>query len=398
MPDTLEQTPASTEAQTQQPAVNNELAANMAASLNAFLPADKQIATPQANAEEGAQQNAEESVPRETPPAQTSADQPFQFSAFTEKYGHKTPEEVFKELDAWRAHQANPGSDIEFKDDESANIFKAFTKGDLEPIRQYLNRQHEINSLIGLEVTGDTAAQIVKFGMQLKHKDLKPEEIDWLYNKRFSVPPKPAMGADEDQLDYDARVSAWQQVANDKQMELMIEAKMIRPEFESAKKQLTLPKVIDAPDEGYAQYRKMLEDQAKQDAEVREAYKTFTPKSIETKLPFKDEANKISFEFQFEPDKDNFAKSVDMVSDMDKFWGLFYKPDGTPDRQKFLAFVDRAVNFDSYLIAAMTQAKNAAIKAQLPDNTGNGIIRQLPQQQEENELDKNMKAALHGFM
>lgn len=400
MPDVLEQPPASLEAPTPQPAINAELAANMAASLNGYLPKDQQIVVPDAPAE-GAP--PAEQAPIVNNPPVTQPDSivppatPFQFTPFTEKFGYQTPEEAIKEIEELRTFKNSPGHPVEFKDEESAELFKSFTTGDREKLREYLNAQHNISRLVSLEVTKDSAAEIVKYGMQLKYKDLKPEEVEYMYNKKFTIPPKPMQGADEEEIDYNERVSQWQQVASDRQMELLIEAKMMRPDLESAKKQITLPKAIETPDEAYAQYQKMLEQQDKIKADTQQAYKAFTPKSIESKVKFIDEANKIDFEFQYEPDKDSFAKTVELVSDEEKFWKLFSLPDGTPDRLKWFKAVHFMLNEEQYITEAMTQAKNAALKANLPDNSS-GIVRQLPQSQEENELDKQMKIALQGHM
>lgn len=396
MPDTDVQT-----AQAAAPSDNGqkEIAAMMAASLNAFVPQDKQIVVPQP-VEQPPQQPTD--VPRETPAAQQPATQPavqpdtlpFQFSTFSEKFGYKSPDEAIKEIEELRAFRNAPGVPAAFKDDEAANIYKALSEGKYDDVRVHLEQQHRINSLMGLEVTKDTAADIVKYGMQLKYKDLTPQEIDYKFNKQFSIPAKPVQQAGEDQVEYEERVAEWQQIATDKQMELMIEAKMIRPEFEGAKKQFTFPKAIDSSDEGYVQYQKMLENEAHMQEETRKAYEAFQPGQIAVKMPFVDEPNKINFEFQFEPDKDSFGKTVQAVSNVDEFWKLFQKPDGTPDRQKFLEVIHRGLNLNSYLIAAMTQAKNAAIKAQLPDNSQGGLLRQMPQGQEPSEFDKQMKASL----
>jgi hypothetical protein len=405
MPDTLETAQAAAPSDNGQ---TTELAAMMAASLNAYLPEDKKIVAPQ---QQAAPAEGEPNVSRGTPaepaqgqpasqqqPAAQPEGQPFQFSMLTEKFGYKTPEEALKEIEELRAYKNAPWVDQQFKDAEAAAIYKGIAEGNYDLVREHLNRQHDVSRLSSLEVNKDTAAQIVKFGMQLKYKDLTPDEIDYKFNKQFSVPPKPVMQTGEDQQEYDDRLAQWQQVANDRQMELMIEAKMIRPEFDSAKKQFTFPKAIDSTDEGYAQYQKALAEEARVQEETKQAYQAFQAANLATKIPFVDEPNKIKFDFQYEPDKESFSKTIQMVSDQEQFWKNFQKPDGTPDREKFLKTIHYGLNIERYMIEAMTQAKNAAIKAQLPDNNEGGLLRQMPQAQEGSELDKQMKAALHGYM
>jgi hypothetical protein len=400
MSDTLETAQAAAPSDNGQ---SPELAAMMAGSLNPFLPQDKQIPVPQPPVVEqaAAQQDV---VPRGTvegqpaqqpitqPVVQPEA-QPFQFSVLTEKYKWNTPEEAMKAIDELAAFKNAPGTPAEFKDAEAAAIYKGLSEGNYDLLREHLNRQHEVGRLSGLEVNKDTAAQIVKYGMQLKYGSLTPDEIDYKFNKQFSIPPKPLQQAGEDQTDYEDRVAEWQQVATDKQMELMIEAKMIRPEFDSAKKQFTFPKAIESTDEGYAQYQKMLENETQMQEETEKIYQAFQPAQLAVKLPFIDEPNKINFEFQHEPDKESFSKTIEILSDAAKFGKNFQKPDGTYDREKFAKVIHYGLNFEDSLIRAMTQAKNAAIKAQLPDNSQGGLVRQLPQGQEPNELDQHMRMA-----
>lgn len=176
----------------------------------------------------------------------------------------------------------------------------------------------------------------------------------------------------------------------------MIEAKLAKPDLVSAKSNIVLPNIEEPIDEGYATYKKNMEQQALEDKEVLAAYKSLLASQLETKISFNDEPNKIAFEFQFIPDADSFAKAVNIVSDHEQFWNLFKHPDGSPNRTKFLDTVYYAMNKEKVLTEAMKQAKNATIKATLPDNSA-GSDRQLTQPVEENELDKLMRASLKGY-
>jgi len=174
----------------------------------------------------------------------------------------------------------------------------------------------------------------------------------------------------------------------------MIEAKMAIPKLEAAKSQIKLPEIPNSIDEDYLQYRKMLEEQPVIDAEVTAAYKSYTPDSIETKIPFTDETNKIGFEFQYKPSAETFQKSVGMALDINTFFENFKKPDGTPDRLSFLKALDFAINKDSIILEAIKQTKNATIKSFLPDNiNGNGQRMSPSMTGEPNELQKYMQAA-----
>lgn len=371
----------------QQPDAATELAQQMAIALGGQMPAEQQQAAP-GTEEAAAAAQAQQAV---------STDY---FTPIKEKFGYQSHEDAIKEIEELRAFKATPTVDIPFENEDSERLFKAVTKGDRKAVYEILHKEQQLDRYLTAEVTADTAADIVKLGMQLKYKDLSPAEIDYKFKKTFAVPPKPTQDIAEEPEDFNLRLSAWQEIANDKAMELLIEAKLAKPELTAAKSKLVFPEIIDSEDEGYVQYKKSLEQQpqlqaelAKRDAEIAAIYKAFTPKTLETKLAFIDEPNKINFEFQYEPDAESFSKAQAMVADEQSFFNSFKNPDGTPDHKGFLEAIYFAKNKDKMLLEAIKQGKNAMIKASLPDNSG-GVIRQMNiGAGEPSELDKAMASA-----
>jgi len=218
------------------------------------------------------------------------------------------------------------------------------------------------------------------------------------FKKQFSIPKEPVFNeVNETEEEWKLKHDEWTSNVADIEREKIIEAKLIKPELEAHKAKLILPDIEADVDEDYVNWKQSQEQSSKIDAETVEAYKAFTPKSIETKLNFNDEANKVAFEFQYEPTVEELAKSVEMVTDIKKFYQKFIGQDGKPDRQGFLRAIHFAVNADSMLLEAMKQSKNATIKSRLPDNrvtdSNGGIVRQLPQDQQMSELDTYMQAA-----
>jgi hypothetical protein len=368
-----------------------DFAAHMAIALNGGI-------TPQA-AEQASGSNEQGAAATKTSVAQeTSQNDPF--GLFKEKFGYENPEAAIQDIERLRAFEAQPRvPEFTVPDDESGRILRALAAGKREEVWKALDHEMRIERLLGAEVTKDNAADIVKMGMALKYKDhnLSPDEINYRFNKQFGLPPKPELQMDEEDADFQNRLLVWQEQATDKQMELMIEAKITRPDLQNSKGKLEIPDIETPVDEGYVQYQKMLEQSTQQDAETKAAYQKLTPKAVETKLNFKDEANKIAFEFQYEPDADKFKKAVEIASNSDLFWQTFTNSDGTPNRTLFLESIMYALDKQNILLSAMSQAKNATIKASLPDNSQGGLVRQIPQSQEPNELEKYMNAALAGY-
>lgn len=380
---TTEQPAAQTEAQIQ-------LAQQMAIALNGGIPPDLQqqaAATTEVAAAAAAQ-------------AQPAAPVDY-FGTIKEKFGYQTHEDAIAEIEQLRAFKATPPvKELEFENEESRRFFEAAVRGDRKIVYETLHKEHQLDRHLTGEVTAESATDIVKLGMQLKYKDLSVAEIDYKFKKTFAVPPKPVQSDVEDETDYNSRLSAWQEIADDKAMELLIEAKLAKPELELAKSKLVFPEIVQNEDDGYVQYKKALEqqpalqaEQEKRNAEAIAAYQAFTPKSIETKLNFTDEANKINFDFTFEPDQESFAQTQAMVKDTESFFNSFNDKDGNPDRKAFLEAVYFAKNRVKIILEAINQGKNAAVRATLPDNSQGGLVRQMANVQEPSELHKQMQQA-----
>jgi hypothetical protein len=364
------------------PEIKAELDRQMAISLNGGAPPQ----TPQSTAGKG-QDN-------ETPPA-PPADP---FGIVKEKFGYESPEAAVLDIERLRAfHAAPPVQPLKFENPVSQQVVEALQAGKLNEVHEILDQQLKIDRLTAGEMTADSAADVVKLGMQIKYKDLTPAEINFRFNKQYGLPPKPALLPAEDQDEYNERVAAWQAIVDDKKMELLIDAKLARPELAASKSKLVFP-TIDRPQEAaFQEWQKSIAEDDRLSAETTEAYKAFTPKSLESKQHFTDKDNKVDFDFTYEPDPEGFNQAMTLVSDIEEFWKSYYNPDGTPDRKRFLADVYFMKNRDKVIAAALRQSMNATIKAGLPDNSTGGLVRQLPQTQEPNELDKMMRASLKGY-
>ncbi len=370
----IEQTAAAVE--TQQP---SELQQMMDISLNGGIIAAKT----QEQGQEGGEGQQQQAAVIEQPV--------FSFEQLKEKFKYEKPEDVFTEIEALRAFKNAPPSnsvDIEFANEKSEKLFKAWQAGKVDEVFDYINQERKIDKLIGAEVTKDTANDIIKLGMQLKYQieGLTPEEINYKFNKQYGLPKEPQGDPEDDE--FKEKHEVWKEQVADIETSKIIDAKVAKRELEAAKTKLVLPEIEATTDENYNQWQKSLEETKRISEEATQEFKSFTPKVLETKLNFNDEANKISFQFQFEPDSESFNKVIELVTNEEKFAEHF------PDRKSFLEAMYFGINKEKVLMEAMKQSKNAAIRAGLPDNTQGGIVKQLPQVQEANELDTMMKISL----
>lgn len=315
---------------------------------------------------------------------------PVSFDSIREKFSYQTPEDAIKEIEEYRKFKENPVAEIEFENDASRKLFEAIKGGKQKEAYAILAEQETLDSYTSNEISKENAEDIIKLGMKYKF-GLSNPEVDHKYKKQFSIPKEPIQGVDDDADEFSEKHNEWKNQVADIEMDKIIEAKGYRPELEARKSKLILPEIEAEVDQDYLQWKKSQEIDPAIEAERVAELKSYTPKTIETKINFNDEANKIAFEAQYEPTVEDLGKTVEMMTDINKFYGLFIGQDGKPDRKGFAKALHMAVNYDKVLQTVMNQTKNATIKSLLPDNSG-GIVRQLVQPQQVNELDAQMKA------
>ncbi|MES2382395.1 MAG: hypothetical protein V4538_15215 [Bacteroidota bacterium] len=156
--------------------------------------------------------------------------------------------------------KANPPKveEIKFDDDQSKHIYELLREGGdkKKEVLKFLATQEKIEALVSSEVTKENAADIVKFGMQLKSKasgsELTDFEINRLFNRKFQMPEKPTLEdvksdstileSDEEKV-YQERLSKWQSQVEEVNLDISIEAKQLKPDLEKAKAELVLPEI-----------------------------------------------------------------------------------------------------------------------------------------------------------
>lgn len=319
---------------------------------------------------------------------------PFEFNVFKEKFGYEKPEQVLEEIEQLRALKENPPKqEIQYANEESKAIAQLLAEGKQEEVYNYLSKKMEIDRIVSQEVTAQNADEIIKLSMKSTYSSLNDEQIQHKFNRQYNIPKEPVQSLSEDDEEFEARHNEWKEVVEQVKMDKIIDAKMALPTLEKLKQDIVLPKIESTVDEGYLEWQKSLNDLEQQDALTKEAYKTLQPKDVETKLNFIDEANKINFEFQFQPDGEGFKKAVEVASDMGKFYQSFFDSEGKPNRQMFVDAIYFAMNKQKVISEAIKQGSNARMKAMLPDNN-DGVQRQAPQEMVGNDLDAWMKASL----
>jgi hypothetical protein len=184
----------------------------------------------------------EKSAEAKTIPTQTEEEILDEDGFVKEKLGFESFEAAKREIEELKKLKDSHVT-FKYENEESEKLHKAITKGDRKEVFKILEKQEKLERLTSGELNINNAAEVIKAAMQFKYKELTPDEIEYRFNKQFSVPLKPAQKEEELEEEYAERLSAWEQAKKEVETEMMIEAKLARPELEKLKANLVLPEI-----------------------------------------------------------------------------------------------------------------------------------------------------------
>lgn len=98
----------------------------------------------------------------------------------------------------------------EFSDAESKRIYELLKEGKRSEVLSFLDSQVKIDRLLDADVNIQTAEDILKLQMQKQNPDLEQEDVDFMFNRKYSFPAKPVEKDTETPEEYEARVKDWE--------------------------------------------------------------------------------------------------------------------------------------------------------------------------------------------
>lgn len=307
----------------------------------------------------------------------------------------------FAEFRKLKESPAPTAPEIKYENPESEKLHKAIAAGKTKEVLEILERQEQLAELTSSEINKDVAARVVKAAMKLKY-GLDKDQVEYRFAKQFGVPPKPQRESDELDDDYSARVQQWEQKVQDAEMELMIEAKIVRPDLEQHKVKLVLPDIQQAQptakepsEEDKAAAKKQQEAFV---ASAEETLKSFTgfstavkDKDVDIPLTYglsEDEKKEVSAMVKQFAENGYDANSI--------FAGLWVK-DGKIDTTKMVSDLSRLLAGDKVSQALATEAANKRLEAYLKEkkniNVGETSTRGQFNPAPKEELDSVREAA-----
>lgn len=135
-------------------------------------------------------------------------------------------------------------SSVDYENEVSKKIHLALLEGNHDEVYSYLDNTRRLNSLLNSDLDDKLAEDIVKVSMRYKYPELSEEEVDFKYNKQFSLPKEPVQKYDESDEEFEERKKDWEYRVKDVKMELMIEAKSSRNQLKELQSEIKLPEIL----------------------------------------------------------------------------------------------------------------------------------------------------------
>ena len=166
-----------------------------------------------------------------------------------------------EELRKLRESINEDSGEIEFENEESLNLFRLFKEGKQDEVYSYLETRRKLDNLIGGDLNRETASEIIKMNMQKSYPDLTRDEVEFKFNREFGIPQKPVQQDIETDEEYQERLGSWELQVKNIETELMIEAKLVKPDLQKYRNELVFPE-IDNGQTSYEPTQEELEAQA----------------------------------------------------------------------------------------------------------------------------------------
>ena len=326
-------------------------------------------ATNEPNNEQSAQVNQE---------GQDLVSQPSFFdpnSFMKERFGFDTVDEAEETFS--RLIEENERNQFQFKDDISKTLFDAIREGKADDVYEVLNQQKRLEKLTTSELTSEIAAEIVKTNIKNKHKALSNEDVELLFYDQFFVPLKPEQGYDESDDDYAAKVNQWQSQVDYTERRLMIEAKVLKPEIEKLRSEITLPDIYNESGreaESQAEFEIMQEARSIYERTLDSDFQSFNGFNVSVK----DEDVEIPISFNV-AEEERLAMKNDL-EDFDSdlyFENRWFNKEGKPNVQQIMADKYLLENREKIFSKIANEAASQRVLAHIKRN-GNININQSP--------------------
>lgn len=278
-----------------------------------------------------------------------------------------------------------------------------------ESVYNYLQTKKQIQRAEKLDASKPKdAAEIIRLDLKYKNHDLSDDDIDYLMEKRYSIPEKPEKEEDQTDDQYEKKVAKWEKEVKLAEKAMVVDAKLAKPGLSKFMPEIVLPKIQKAET---AIAKEPSQEELTVIQAIRDSYlQAFDKQAVNFKgfsVEVLDEGVKIPINYVVDDKERTATKESLQTFDLNEYfqnrWFDADKKTGvvTPKVEQAMADKYKLENFDKILqkvaSEAAAQMKAHLKKQRLNTNLNNGNNKTDGQQgskqtEREKEYDAIMDA------
>ena len=186
----------------------------------------------------------QEQVQPETKPEEKKPEPQAAQNEWWKEFQWETPDAAKNEITELRKLKEQKPEEIKFANDQSKILFDYLKEGKEDEAFELIAKKKAIEKVTAGEVTESNAADILKLSIKNKYKEFSDDDVERKFSKQYGVPKEPVYDENkETETDFQARHSEWQEKVKDIKADMVLDAKVAKPELESLKSQLVLPDI-----------------------------------------------------------------------------------------------------------------------------------------------------------
>lgn len=198
-----------------------------------------------------------ETTPAATVTSTTTDNKPApQEDIWTKETGWKDVNEAKAAKLKLEEFEKNPKQTGKYTPEEREKLFE-----DAYPILEAKKKFERVEKLDATKPK--EAAEIIKTDLLYKNKELTQDDVDFIFDEKYTIPEKPKQGEDQEDDEYAKQVSKWERQVELVNKRMTIDAKQAKPELSKLKSELKLPDISKANQEAEQPTQESL-DAAKQ--------------------------------------------------------------------------------------------------------------------------------------
>lgn len=280
--------------------------------------------------------------------------------------GFTSFEEAKAEVEKLR-NEAKTPAEIKFANDESKRLFDYLKDGKNDEVFTYLNTQNKLSKAEQMK-----ASEVIRLHLELTNSHYTPEDIQDVFEEKYSMPAKPQQEIDEEDSDFANRMEQYNQSVAKVNRRIERDAVEAKMNLAKLKSELVLPD-IEKPVQVTDPNADPDPERTRKVQAIREQY----VKSLETdfnqfdghKVVYKDEAVEIPIAFTVTEQERNALRDELKNFDLEGFVSELWFPQGKPNVKRLMEDIHFLRNKDAILQKIANESGNQRLAAHLKEQS-----------------------------